>query len=102
MFLSPSTHSASYAYSGDTPPPLTYLHLGLQISPHTTSQRKNGPKYHFNLVLLSVAALSAPHHEPPPPPNCFNQAKQFDDGRTPALPLSISSNNIEAALAKYE
>ena len=33
---------------------------------HTTSQRQNGPNYHFNLGLLSADDLPAPHCVNPP------------------------------------
>ena len=47
-------------------PPLTYFHLGPQIVTHNTSQRENGPNYHFYLGRLYAADPPDPHHENPP------------------------------------
>ena len=58
----------------ERPPPLTYFHLGPQIVPHNTSQRKNGLNYHFHLGLLSAADPPGPHHENPP--QLFQSSRQ--------------------------
>ena len=64
--------------------------------PHTTSQIQNGRNYHFHFDLLSIDDPPAPHYENLP--KCFNQVKNFDDGRTLAFLLSILSNTPVADL----
>ena len=51
-------------WSLERPPPLTYICLGPQLGPHTTS-KGNFPNYHFRLGLLYAADPPDPHHENP-------------------------------------
>ena len=71
----PLPHVLPPMWIPEIPPPLTYLHLGPEIVPHNTSQRKNGPNYHFHLGLLSAANPPDPHYENPP--NYLNQVTKL-------------------------
>ena len=65
-FFRPLTHVLPPMWIPERPHPLTYFHLGPQIVPHNTSQRENGPNYHFHLGLLSASDPPDPHRENPP------------------------------------